>query len=304
MVSEVYISIITVNYNGMEDTCEMIDSLKKHLKTASYEIIIIDNASINDEASIIQKNHPEAICFRSDVNLGFAGGNNIGISKASGDYILLLNNDTYIEDDSLLNLAKFLDSNPSAGAVSPKIKFSDSDIIQFAGYTPLSQITLRNKLIGFGEADLKQYDRAHLSPFLHGAAMMIRRNVIEQSGLMPEIYFLYYEELDWCEQIRKYGFELWYEPQAQVYHKESRSVGQGSPLRCFYLTRNRLLFAWRNRKGLTKLSALVYQFFIANPKSIFIYAIKGRFDLVLACFKGMGDFIKVKNKKNINEYYH
>lgn len=304
MISEVYISIITVNYNGMEDTCEMIDSLKKYLKTLSYEIIVVDNASINDEASIIREKYPEVICLRSNINLGFAGGNNIGILKAKGKYILLLNNDTYVEDNSLLNLAKFLDLNPSAGAVSPKIKFSDSNIIQFAGYTPLSQITLRNKLIGFGEIDLKQYDKAHTSPFLHGAAMMIRRDVIEQSGLMPEIYFLYYEELDWCEKIKKQSFELWYEPQAQVYHKESRSVGQGSPLRCFHLTRNRLLFAWRNRKGLTMLSALVYQFLIANPKSIFIYAIKGRLDLVQACFKGMVGFIKMKNKKYINEYYH
>lgn len=304
MISEVYISIITVNYNGMEDTCEMIDSLKKYLHTLSYEIIVVDNASINDEASIIREKYPEVICLRSNINLGFAGGNNIGILEAKGKYILLLNNDTYIEDNSLLNLTKFLDLNPSAGAVSPKIKFADSDIIQFAGYTPLSQITLRNKLIGFGEVDLKQYDKAHVSPFLHGAAMMFRRNVIKQAGLMPEIYFLYYEELDWCEQIKKHGFELWYEPLAEVYHKESRSVGQGSPLRCFYLTRNRLLFAWRNRKGLTMFSSLVYQFLIANPKSIFIYAIKGRMDLVHASFKGMGNFIKMKNKKYINEYYH
>ncbi len=304
MTNEVYISIITVNYNGLSDTCEMIDSLKQHLTISSYEIIVIDNASINNEALLIQEKYPEIKCFRSNQNLGFAGGNNLGISKASGKYILLLNNDTYIRDNTLLSLATFLDNNPSIGAVSPKIKFADSNIIQFAGYTNLSLITLRNKLIGFEQEDKGQYNIAHISPFLHGAAMMIRKDIIREIGYMPEIYFLYYEELDWCEQIRKHGYELWYIPQAEIYHKESSSVGQGSPLRCFYLTRNRLLFAWRNRQGLIRLLALAYQFLIANPKNILYYTSKGQLNLAKSCFRGITNFIEMKNKKDINEYSH
>lgn len=293
MVYEVDLSIITVNYNGIEDTCQMINSLKQYL-TLSYEIIVVDNASSINEASLIKREFPDIKCIRSNKNLGFAGGNNLGMSEAKGKYILLLNNDTYIKDDSLSNLVTFLNLNPTVGAASPKIKFADSNIIQFAGYTPLSKITLRNKLIGFGEEDQDQYNKACRSPFLHGAAMILRREVIKQAGLMPEIYFLYYEELDWCEQIKKYKFELWYEPQAEIYHKESRSVGQVSPLRCFYLTRNRLLFAWRNRKGFFRFLALTYQFLIANPIHIFIYIIRGRLDLSKACLKGIVDFIKVK----------
>lgn len=304
MTNEVYISIITVNYNGLSDTCEMIDSLKQHLTISSYEIIVVDNASINNEALLIQDKYPEIKCFRSNQNLGFAGGNNLGISKASGKYILLLNNDTYIRDNTLLSLATFLDNNPSIGAVSPKIKFADSNIIQFAGYTNLSLITLRNKLIGFEQEDKGQYNIAHISPFLHGAAMMIRQDIIREIGYMPEIYFLYYEELDWCEQIRKHGYELWYIPQAEIYHKESSSVGQGSPLRCFYLTRNRLLFAWRNRQGLIRLLALAYQFLIANPKNILYYTSKGQLNLAKSCFRGITNFIEMKNKKDINEYSH
>lgn len=304
MTNEVYISIITVNYNGLSDTCEMIDSLKQHLTISSYEIIVVDNASINNEALLIQEKYPEIKCFRSNQNLGFAGGNNLGISKASGKYILLLNNDTYIRDNTLLSLATFLDNNPSIGAVSPKIKFADSNIIQFAGYTNLSLITLRNKLIGFEQEDKGQYNIAHISPFLHGAAMMIRKNIIREIGYMPEIYFLYYEELDWCEQIRKHGYELWYIPQAEIYHKESSSVGQGSPLRCFYLTRNRLLFACRNRQGLIRLLALAYQFLIANPKNILYYTSKGQLNLAKSCFRGITNFIEMKNKKDINEYSH
>ena len=293
-MNDIYISIITVNYNGMNDTCHMIDSLMQHLSKVWYEIIIVDNASLKDEITEIQAKYKNIHCIKSDSNLGFAGGNNLGIMQANGKYVLLLNNDTYIIDDSLLSLAEFLDSNTTVGAVSPKIKFADSNIIQFAGYTDLSQVTLRNSLIGFGEVDLGQYDTPAKSPFLHGAAMMLRRDIIKKVGLMPEIYFLYYEELDWCEQIKKNGFELWYNPQAVVFHKESRSVGQNSPLRCYYMTRNRLLYAWRNRKGLIRLIAILYQFLIANPKGIFTYIFNGRFDLVGASIRGMISFTNMR----------
>ncbi len=293
-MNDLYISIITVNYNGMNDTCHMIDSLMQYLSEVSYEIIIVDNASLGNEIAEIEAKYKNVHCIKSDSNLGFAGGNNLGMLQAKGKYILLLNNDTYIENDSLLNLAKFLDSNLTVGAVSPKIKFANSNIIQFAGYTALSQITLRNSLIGFGEPDLGQYDIPAKSPFLHGAAMMLRRDIIKKVGLMPEIYFLYYEELDWCERINKSGFELWYNPQAVVFHKESRSVGQNSPLRCYYMTRNRLLYAWRNRKGLVRLAAMLYQFLIANPKAIFTYMLSRRFDLVGACIRGMVNFTNMK----------
>lgn len=293
-MNDIYISIITVNYNGMSDTCHMIDSLMQHLSEVSYEIIIVDNASLKDEITQIQAKYKNIHCIKSDLNLGFAGGNNLGIMQAKGKYVLLLNNDTYINDDSLLSLAEFLDSNTIVGAVSPKIKFADSNIIQFAGYTDLSQVTLRNSLIGFGETDLGQYDTPAKSPFLHGAAMMLRRDIIKKVGLMPEIYFLYYEELDWCEQIKKNGFELWYNPQAVVFHKESRSVGQNSPLRCYYMTRNRLLYAWRNRRGLIRLIAILYQFLIANPKGIFTYIFNGRFDLVGASIRGMISFTNMR----------
>lgn len=293
-MNDIYISIITVNYNGMNDTCHMIDSLMQHLSKVWYEIIIVDNASLKDEITEIQAKYKNIHCIKSDSNLGFAGGNNLGIMQANGKYVLLLNNDTYINDDSLLSLAEFLDSNTAVGAVSPKIKFADSNIIQFAGYTDLSQVTLRNSLIGFGETDLGQYDTPAKSSFLHGAAMMLRRDIIKKVGLMPEIYFLYYEELDWCEQIKKNGFELWYNPQAVVFHKESRSVGQNSPLRCYYMTRNRLLYAWRNRRGLIRLIAILYQFLIANPKGIFTYIFNGRFDLVGASIRGMISFTNMR----------
>lgn len=290
------ISIITVNYNGLKDTCELIESLQKHV-SLSYEIIVVDNESKVNEALLLHEKYPHIITIRSEENLGFSGGNNLGIRQAKGKYIFLLNNDTYIEEDTFPYLIKKLESKPQIGAVSPKIKFAfPPHNIQFAGYLSLSAITLRNDLIGFGEKDNGQYETPGGTPYCHGAAMMIKKEVIEKVGYMPEIYFLYYEELDWSTQIEKAGYELWYEPHCTVYHKESQSTGQQSYLRTFYLTRNRLLYAWRNRYGITRFIAILYQLLIAAPKNSLGFLLKGRADLAKAIFNGIYAFLKLEHK--------
>lgn len=291
------ISIITVNYNGMQDTRILADSLCRHI-TQNYELIIVDNGSAQDEARILQQHYPDAKCIRSEKNLGFSGGNNLGIRIAKGKYILLLNNDTYVTDDSLHFLREAIERKPEIGAVGPKIKFAyPPQHIQFAGYTPLSKITLRNRLIGFNEPDQGQYDLPAVTPYLHGAAMLIKREVIEKTGNMPEIYFLYYEELDWCTRMTEQGYELWYEPRCTVFHRESRTTKQNSPLKTFYLMRNRLLYVWRNRTGKQLILSLCYQWTIAAPKNIIVFLLKGNIQQSVAILKGCFAFLGLKNKK-------
>ncbi|WP_321426556.1 glycosyltransferase family 2 protein [uncultured Bacteroides sp.] len=290
------LSIITVNYNGLKDTSELIKSLQTYI-SLSYEIIVVDNASKVNEAALLQEKYPHIITIRSEDNLGFSGGNNLGIHKAKGKYIFLLNNDTFVDGDTFHYLIERLENKPLIGAVSPKIKFAfPPRNIQFAGYLPLTTVTLRNDLIGFGEEDNGQYESPSPTPYCHGAAMMIKKEVIETVGYMPEIYFLYYEELDWCTQITKAGYELWYEPRCTVYHKESQSTGQQSYLRTFYLTRNRLLYAWRNRYGITRWISILYQLLVAAPKNCLIFLLRGRTDLAKAVFKGIIAFIKLEHK--------
>jgi Predicted glycosyltransferases len=290
------LSIITINYNGLEDSSELIESLQKYA-SIPYEIIVIDNASKVNEATLLQQKYPHIIAIRSEKNLGFSGGNNLGISKAKGKYILLLNNDTFIEGDTFHYLIEKLESSPKIGAASPKIKFAfPPRDIQFAGYIPLSRITLRNDLIGFGETDNGLFNTPIRTPYCHGAAMMIKKEVIDKVGYMPEIYFLYYEELDWSTQIEKAGYELWFEPRCTVYHKESQSTGQQSYLRTFYLTRNRLLYAWRNRYGITRWVSILYQLVVAAPKNTLLFLLKGRTDLANAILKGTFAFFKLEHK--------
>lgn len=282
-------SIITINYNGLADTCALIESIPFN---EDMEVIVVDNASDHQEADTIAEHYPQVKVIRSDRNLGFAGGNNLGIQAAQGDYILLINNDTLLHDANIPALVSRVESSSDIAIACPKIRFAWGDHpIQFAGYTQLSKVTVRNRAIGFGEADRGQYETAHPTPYAHGAAMLIRKEALTKVGLMPECYFLYYEELDWSLMFTRAGYQIWYEPQCTVYHKESQATGQASPLRTYYITRNRLLFVRRNNRGILRWLSYAYLMAAVAPRDIVRHITKGRADLVKATCKALTDFM-------------
>lgn len=268
------VSIITVNYDHPEVTLALLSSLR--LVTYPYiEIIVVDNASPNDDPAILKSSYPEIVFIQSPINLGFAGGNNIGIRKARGEYLLFINNDTEVEPGFLEPLVAKFESNSKIGAVSPKIKFYDHpDTIQYCGQAPMNHYTMRSHGIGHGVIDNGQFETDSLTHFVHGAAMMVPRSVIIKVGLMPECYFLYYEELDWCARIKQAGYQLWYVHSSVIWHKESISTGKLSPFKTYYLNRSRLLYLRRNVKGITFLVATVYQLFVAIPKNLTVFLLK------------------------------
>ena len=289
---EIIVSIITINYNGFKDTCELIESLP--LEDLSIEVIVVDNASKEDEATIIANRYPQVKVIRSEQNLGFAGGNNLGIKATQGKYILFINNDTILghQTSDIRHLVSRIETDAKIGMVCPKIRFAWGDKpIQFAGYTPLSHYTMRNCSIGFGESDRGQYDTAYPTPYAHGAAMMVKREAIEKVGLMPECYFLYYEELDWSMMFTRAGYSIWYEPACTIYHKESQATGQNSPLKTYYLTRNRLLFVKRNIKGLRSYITYTYLLLVVATRDICRYILHRQFELASATIKGIKNFI-------------
>ena len=294
MHRECELSIITINYNGLKDTCELLETLP--LEDSSIEVIVVDNASREDEATVIEKRYPQVKVVRSLQNLGFAGGNNLGIQAAHGKYLFFINNDTLLrhQTSDIRLLVSRLESDAKIGAVCPKIRFTwGNNPIQYAGYTPLSCITLRNRSIGYGEEDKGQYDTAHKTPYAHGAAMLVKLEAIDKAGMMPECYFLYYEELDWSLMIRRAGFDIWYEPACTIYHKESQATGQQSPLRTYYITRNRLLFVQRNGQGWSKFLSYVYLIGLVAPKDIFKHLVHRRTDLAKATLRGVSHFINM-----------
>ncbi len=279
------VSIITVNYNQVHHTCAFLESLRK-ISYPNIEIIVVDNHSPeNPEAKI--REFPEVRLILSKENLGFAGGNNLGIAIATGKYLLFINNDTEVDKGFLEPLVNFFEHNPQAGIASPKIIYYNSDnTIQYAGCYKINPYTGRNKRIGYKEKDNGQHDTLRETDLAHGAAMMVPRSVINKAGVMPEIFFLYYEELDWCETIKNFGYSIHVVPASKVYHKESMSVGKNSTLKTYYMTRNRLLFMRRNTHGLSKISWILFFLIFSIPKNIAKYILNRETDQLQAFWKG------------------
>ena len=292
------VSIIAVNYNTPGDTLEFIRSCEK-LAYSNFEIIVVDNAS-NPPLPEIQGKNLKIIHSRT--NAGFAGGNNIGVDAAKGKYIFFLNSDTLVPETLLTDVVSFLEQTPDAGAVSPKILYADGKTIQFAGSGSISTYTGRGKRIGRYEQDEGQRDDIRKTELVHGAAFIVPRAVIDRVGKMSEAFFLYYEEHDWAEQIKRAGYTLYYFGKSHILHKESKSVGKQSPLKTYYMTRNRILFLRRNASGLALALSMGFIIFVTFPVNLLRYLIKGKFALLSAYWKGF--FWHAKNLSLANAAVH
>jgi GT2 family glycosyltransferase len=262
------VSVISINYNSIQVTLDMISSVLESEFSGEIEIIIIDNNSLNDDLSLLEGKYPNIKLIKLSKNIGFAGGNNVGIKASTGDYIFLLNNDTEVEKNTIETLVNVLVKDNGIGAISPKILYHKSPhIIQYAGGYKMNLFTLRAKHRGNMAVDKGQFDNEKSTAYTHGAAMLVPRTVIEKVGLMFEDYFLYYEELDWCQRILEFGYKLEFCGQVKVFHKESISVGKNSPSKIYYLNRNRILYARRNLSKINFFISSLYLFFVSFPKN-------------------------------------
>lgn len=270
------VSIISVNYKEYEASRRFLKACFNQTHK-ELELILVDNESDPEAFSLLQKDFPEVKLIADEKNKGFAGGNNLGIQQAKGDYLFFLNNDTVPPPELVENMLKGFQAYQDAGGISPKILYlQDKKRIQYAGYTEIHPFTGRNQTIGKEELDQGQHDKARETAYLHGAACMLKREIIEEVGMMPEMYFLYYEELDWSVAIRNAGYKLYYFPEAAVYHHASLSTGQDSPLKTYYYYRNRVLFMRRNVKGLPLGIFLLYFFLILSPLKLLGFFLKGK----------------------------
>jgi len=278
------ISIVTVNYREPEVTVDFLKSLHDS-EFRDFEVIVVENAPLIDYSDSYLEAYEEVIVIKSPDNLGFAGGNNLGIRSARGEFVFLLNNDTEVTSDLLGNCLQAFE-RPEIGVVCPKIKyFYKQDTIQFAGFSEINTWG-SNTMIGFNAKDDGRFDERRSIPYGHGAAMMLRRQAIEDAGLMPESYFLYYEELDWSVRIREAGYEIWFQPDAEVFHKVSVSTGQASPLKTYYMTRNRILFMRKNAEQTRLPLFIIYFLFVAFPKHLLTHLTGGRWQHVQSVLRG------------------
>jgi len=282
------VSIITLNWNTTVVTGEFLSSIKEKNTYKNIEVIIVDNASSSDPTVPLLSNFPSAKIIRNSKNLGFSAGNNIGIKAANGDYLFIVNNDTEFTPGLIESLLSVFLKNEDAGIVCPKFHyFFNKGIIEYAGYKRVNVFTGRNGMIGNGERDKGQYDVLSKTNYAHGGAMMVSKKAIEKVGLLPELFFLYYEELDWSVKFRKNGYNIYFQPEALIYHKESVTTGKTSPLKTFYLTRNRILFMRRNIH-LTGFGVfLVYFILFTIPKNSLTFLLKRQTNHLKSFWKGI-----------------
>lgn len=251
---EKLVYIVLVNYNGWKDTLECIKSLED-IEYKNYKIVIVDNCSQDDSYTRLRESIKQDIkLIASDKNLGFAGGNNLGITYAlskEAEYVLLLNNDTLVEKDFLKEIIDTAERN-SAGIVGSKIKYeSKRDTLWFAGGE-----VLWNKFYaihyGEGEKDQGQYEEEREVSFITGCSMLISKKVFEEIGLLSEEYFMYFEDVDFCVRASGKGFKIVYSPKSVIYHKIGAAAGgEESPFAVKWNTRNRILFMnkYKNKVG-------------------------------------------------------
>lgn len=281
------VTIITINYNQLQLTCELLESLRK-VSYQNLEVIVVDNASNENPSPTLKEKYPEAHLILSEENLGFAGGNNLGIKASTGKYLLFLNNDTEVHPGFLEPLVALFERTPNAGVASSKILYYNSDnTIQYAGSSRIDPFTGRSKRIGWMEKDHGQHNIQRETDLAHGAAMMVPKSVIEKVGMMPEFFFLYYEEVDWCESIKKAGYRIYFVPDSKVYHKESMSIGKKSTLKTYYMTRNRLLYMRRNTSGVKKLTWILFFLVFTLPKNALTFTLQRDIQQGKAFWRGL-----------------
>ncbi len=256
--------IIILNWNGWQDTIECLDSLKK-INYPDYEIVVVDNGSTDGSADIIQKKYSQGIFFiETGKNLGFAGGNNIGIKYAlerGADLILLLNNDTKVAPDFLTKLVEVAQSDFKIGIVGPKILFwNQPDRIWFGG-GKINWLKTKGEHIDYRKIDTTTpSNKPKKSDYISGCCLLIKREVVDKIGLLNDDYFLYYEDTDWCLKAKEAGYKIIYVPASCIWHKASVRTKEGSPTFIYYHSRNGLALAKRHNGFLKRI--LLY-FFIA-----------------------------------------
>ncbi|MDE3046410.1 MAG: glycosyltransferase family 2 protein [Verrucomicrobiota bacterium] len=241
------ICIILVNWNGKKDTLECLDSLTK-VDYPLFSVIVVDNGSQDGSVAAIRAAHPHVPIFETGENLGFAGGNNVGISWALSKpfkWILLLNNDTTVDPD-------FLNAFMRAAEQQPEAKILGAKILRAHEPTRIDHLGGRwNPAIAEFES-LSAGDPAHLHTdmqpvdYVCGAALLMHRSVPEAIGLLEPRFFLFWEETDFCFRARRKGFSIWTAPEAKVWHKVSASFIGGKPHSHYYWWRSRLLWLERN----------------------------------------------------------
>ncbi len=257
--------IIIVNWNGLADTIECLESLA-HVTYSNYEVVVVDNGSKDNQAASIKSKFPKIHIIKNAINTGFVVANNQGIEygiQHGAEYVMLLNNDTVVDPEFIEPLVNQMEQDATIGASSPKILYYKSSKIWSMGGT-ISIPTGISIMIG-KRKESNMYMNTIQPDFLTGCAFLVSAKVVKEIGMLDPIYFAYYEDVDWSYRIRKAGYKIITFPQSVIYHKKSASAGiigsdKISPVQAYYISRNALIFANKNLIGIAKIYFTINQF--------------------------------------------
>jgi GT2 family glycosyltransferase len=287
--------IVVLNWNGLADTLECLESLAR-LDYPAYEVVVVDNDSTDGSAEAIREQFPEVTLIENRENLGFTGGNNVGLRYALArgtDYALLLNNDTKVAPDFLRHMVEASEADPTVGIAGPTIYYHERpDIIWSAGGV-IDWRRGSTQMVGLNERDEGQLGQVPRTvDFVTGCALLVRRAVLEQAGLLDERFFAYYEETEWCVRATRAGFKIVHVPLAHIWHKISPAAQADSPLVHYYMTRNRLLFLKVTGAGG---SAWLHTLLAEYLRTLVSWSVRpkwrGKRSLRGAMWQGMVDFV-------------
>lgn len=253
------LSIIIVSWNVKGDLADCIRSIGDNRPCCDYEVIVVDNASSDGSAEMVEERYPEVRLLANEENLGFATGNNVGIGKSRGEYLLLLNPDTIVHSGSLDALVKFMDENADVGVCGPKLLNTDGTTQPSArGFPTLRGVVHCFTIMRAIPIFHRCYNSWMMRDFAHdkqtdvdqvmGAALMVRRSIFEALGGMDESFFMYYEEVDLCYRIKQSGWRVVFTPKAVITHRGGQSVGQ-IPVRRRIMTLRSILIFLRKHRG-------------------------------------------------------
>jgi GT2 family glycosyltransferase len=285
------VTIVLLNWNSWKDTVECIESCRK-LSYPDFQILIVDNGSSDGSEALLRERFPEIEFIQTGANLGFAGGNNVGIRHAlehGADYVWLLNNDTIVDPDALTPLVQAAGSEKKIGMVGSKIVYYDSPrLLWYAGAVLDPRKPHRPSHLGLNEEDRGQYDLTCQTGYVTGCSLLASKEMLAEVGLLDAELFLYFEDVDWSARAKAAGWKLMYCPGSLVYHKVSISTGgAASPTLLYYTSRNRLYFIKRNFPGKI-ISAFAYDIY----EHVLVSLKKRRFLAAWYALRGIGDYLR------------
>jgi GT2 family glycosyltransferase len=292
-------ALILVNWNGFEYTNQCLISLNTCIQ--NFEIVVVDNGSTDESGKKLKAHHPHITLIQSESNLGFTGGNNLGITYAidkSFEYIMLLNNDTFVEPNFLEVLVNYMNEHPEVGIVQPKIYCNHDRKLIWDGGSYFNSLFTLPYTSGALKKEQASHNKLKKVDWISGCAFFTRASILKESGLLNEKFFMYFEDVDLSFRIKKLGYQLMYHPKSVVYHIAGMSnkslskqkEGYVNPIVHYLIQRNRIWFLKKYTKPIFVVPTILYHTSYSIAMMIY-FILRGRFKKLNALLRGIQDGI-------------